>query len=38
MCGKCLCVCDGRRELGREREEEIKRDMGVKEREEKRGW
>lgn len=34
----CVFVCDGGRELEREREKEIKRDMGIKEREEKRGW
>lgn len=34
----CVRVCDKGRELDREWEEEIKRDMGKREREEMRGW
>lgn len=34
----CMRVCDKGRELDREWEGEIKRDMGKREREEMRGW
>lgn len=34
----CVCVCDKGQELETEREEEIKREIGIREREEMRGW
>lgn len=42
MCARvnlqCVCVCDKGREPETEREEEIKREIGIREREEMRGW